>query len=951
MKQEEQPELSVPPLEFRNVRLRFFLGPDNLNILKCAEEVMEKYPIIVCQFDYRFDIYGRPKDIADVFKEGLFETNKLNVFGPQQEERVPQSLDSDSESTPASRPRDPQGDEDEMLQTGSSSLGEEEKTFASFGVVFNNFASKKSSIPHLNDASQALSVLPFSPASTFDTSRRNQNRILDEPEKLKSDFDLAKERQELLASSDHDTKSTAPWSIVIVLSMNERIAHYLLHRSGGFMSYLAEQQDLESCFRQGMMSEDLKALAESAGLTVGVSKNRMPCSDEIPVWLQVWDMNALRDVIAGITTALATDSLYRKEASWVGNDELVRRAAWDLKLRQYSRSRKYNWLSSKVEGKVEGNVASVDDDRSENTGTDYDTDNDRAKIRDKDKGRHKSRDAYWGFSSTGNDRRNHRSSNTPHTTPGTGYMENWSNWDQPLEPNSISVGQEGYSNEWDRDFQPRHTSERKIPQSAGSRASADFTSTTSQSIASFFSDDEESPNLNTPSQARQHSRSSTSSSQHSTDRGYRYHTSSHNFNNSPRESQVFDENNQYNNARAGTARTTRAHSDRITEQSLRPSSSSTSSRAQIPKGWRASVDEAEDKLHYGNKDDNKAYAAQERLLALHASSSQYYRVKRNTQTIFINSSSPNTDTVATLKQRIVKALSSTKNAAGEAPPTSPGQIQLHIPNKKDPNQYLELIDSKTLAASGLVDQQVIAMTFKAPSGAWEDVFIAQPEALTDLDDLEDEPEEVEITRSSKGKERANSSIPTDADTDTIMTDVTNAVQSSMAAMEQHPQQQQPAESRMAVAELLVSLAQNSRGNEGSSLQDEGVAAFVSAATGNPPATQQSPIYRNAVDYVGSVKKAYESNPKVYTQFLSALEQYHGLTLPIDQLVRTVMTLFQDQPDLLLGFKEFLPESQGLLNQLVPPMMYSDYKAKTSAATTTSASTNSTIIPATLTATS
>lgn len=44
---------------------------------------------------------------------------------------------------------------------------------------------------------------------------------------------------------------------------------------------------------------------------------------------------------------------------------------------------------------------------------------------------------------------------------------------------------------------------------------------------------------------------------------------------------------------------------------------------------------------------------------------------------------------------------------------------------------------------------------------------------------------------------------------------------------------------------------------------------------------------------------------------------HAHSLPIDQLVRTVMTLFQDQPDLLLGFKEFLPEAQGLLNQLVP----------------------------------
>ncbi|KAF9173432.1 hypothetical protein BGX20_003244 [Mortierella sp. AD010] len=663
-------EFSVPPLDFRNVRLRFFLGPNNLNILKCAEEVMEKYQVIVHQVDYRFDIYGHPKDIADVFKEGLFETSKLDVFRPQQEKIEPQSLDSNSESTPAPRPRDPQGDGSDTLQSEGSS---EEKNFASFGVPFNNFSTNNPSKPHSKDGNQALPVLPFFPGSTFDTSRRNENRIWEEPEKLKMDFHLAKENQRSSASSNHDNKSTTAWSIVIVLSMNERIAHYLLHRSGGFMSYLVEQQDLEACSRQGLMLEDLRELADSAGLVVGVSKSRMGYSDEIPIWLQVWDMDALRDIIAGITTALATEPLYRKEANWIDKDERVRRTTWDLKLRQNSNSRKYSWLSSKVEDRVEGKVASVDDDRSESAGTDYDSDNERIKVRDKDKSKYKWQDANWGFSSTGNDRKSHRPSRK-------------SNWDQ--------------------------------------NASTDFTSTTSQSIASFFSDDEESPNINTPSQARQHSRTSTSSSQYSADRGYGYHTSSHNYNN-----QTFDENNQYN-TRNGPARATRAHNERMTEQSLRPSSSSTSTRQHIPKGWWNNVDESE------------------------ASSSQYYRVKRNTQTIFINSSDPNRDTVATLKQRIIKALSSTKNPAGEASPTSPGQIQLYIPNKKDPNQYLELIDSKTLTASGLVDQQIIAMTFKTPSGAWEDVFIAQPEALMNLDDLEDEPEEVEVTRSSKGKERA-----------------------------------------------------------------------------------------------------------------------------------------------------------------------------------------------------
>ncbi|KAG0049536.1 hypothetical protein BGZ83_005691 [Gryganskiella cystojenkinii] len=200
----------------------------------------------------------------------------------------------------------------------------------------------------------------------------------------------------------------------------------------------------------------------------------------------------------------------------------------------------------------------------------------------------------------------------------------------------------------------------------------------------------------------------------------------------------------------------------------------------------------------------------------------------------------------------------------------------------------------------------------------------------------------------------------DNSVDVLMSDVTDAVRDHTAAMEQqhlqnhhehnhHQQQdlhqlqsqhmQQP--ERMAVAELLVSLAQNPRGEDEPVQNGQAPAPVymdMDTSTASQPAKQQSPIYRNAVDYVGSVKKAYENNPKVYTEFLSALELYHGLSLPIDQLVRTVMTLFQDQPELLLGFKEFLPEAQGLLNQLVPPMMYSEYKGNTVVAAPTTLST-------------
>lgn len=61
------------------------------------------------------------------------------------------------------------------------------------------------------------------------------------------------------------------------------------------------------------------------------------------------------------------------------------------------------------------------------------------------------------------------------------------------------------------------------------------------------------------------------------------------------------------------------------------------------------------------------------------------------------------------------------------------------------------------------------------------------------------------------------------------------------------------------------------------MQDDSTAAFVSAATGTAPVSKsQSPMYRTAVDYVGSVKKAYEtSNPRVYADFLESLEKYHS----------------------------------------------------------------------------
>ncbi|KAF9406580.1 Transcriptional regulatory protein sin3 [Podila epigama] len=186
-------------------------------------------------------------------------------------------------------------------------------------------------------------------------------------------------------------------------------------------------------------------------------------------------------------------------------------------------------------------------------------------------------------------------------------------------------------------------------------------------------------------------------------------------------------------------------------------------------------------------------------------------------------------------------------------------------------------------------------------------------------------------------------LPGDSDMQVASSTPTTSAIPSQTIQDQQLQQQP--ETRMAVAELLVSLGQTSRDASSEhnqtgyadqvmntialetplTVHHSGAAAAEVLATAVMTEEEQSPVYRSAVDYVGSVRKAYLNNPRVYAEFLDALEQYHTAKLGLDDLVRRVMALFQDQPVLLMGFKDFLPEAENLMNRLVPPMMYSDYK--------------------------
>ncbi|KAG0212181.1 hypothetical protein BGX28_006727 [Mortierella sp. GBA30] len=172
-----------------------------------------------------------------------------------------------------------------------------------------------------------------------------------------------------------------------------------------------------------------------------------------------------------------------------------------------------------------------------------------------------------------------------------------------------------------------------------------------------------------------------------------------------------------------------------------------------------------------------------------------------------------------------------------------------------------------------------------------------PNSLEDIDASTSFAHSLSTAPLSTDNTIRNISIALGSNADAFMTDV------SMSYSDL--QHQSETGSHLAAAELLVSLAQTVRDN------DPVHHNSLAAASGVKAESQHSPDYIIAVDYVDSVKKAYMSNPQIYSEFMTTLQKYHSS---------------RDQPDLLTGFKEFLPETQGLLNQLMSPMMYSSYKA-------------------------
>ncbi|KAI9498981.1 hypothetical protein BDB00DRAFT_867052 [Zychaea mexicana] len=91
-------------------------------------------------------------------------------------------------------------------------------------------------------------------------------------------------------------------------------------------------------------------------------------------------------------------------------------------------------------------------------------------------------------------------------------------------------------------------------------------------------------------------------------------------------------------------------------------------------------------------------------------------------------------------------------------------------------------------------------------------------------------------------------------------------------------------------------------------------------------TRRAPVeFNHAINYVNKIKNRYAGDPETYKQFLEILQTYQKERKPIQEVYQHVQYLFNGAPDLLIEFKQFLPEITGqpapdFLDELEPAYM-------------------------------
>ncbi|KAG0294635.1 hypothetical protein BGZ97_005033 [Linnemannia gamsii] len=299
-----------------NVCLRFSLGPTNLGILRPHLDIMKEQPVVIEQRDFHFDVYGQPADVANAIA--------YNFLGPTKSaDRVP-----------------PQGGSVEVFTNAIPGP----KLPSSVGDASPGHRLLSSAALTGNDQQESDTAIGRIVAGRINID--DDVAIHGSAPNWKTDYDLAWERSfgtpNSQAQATAESQEPKPWSVTILLSMPFRVIQYLMLTSHGFKTYLVEEPNLDACARQGISRERLKLIAQQAGMVVAINNVQLPSLESNPeeslIWLQLDDRKALQAVLLGVGKALAQEPVLGVIQKGLGQDELVLRKAWDGILDQTSTS-------------------------------------------------------------------------------------------------------------------------------------------------------------------------------------------------------------------------------------------------------------------------------------------------------------------------------------------------------------------------------------------------------------------------------------------------------------------------------------------------------------------------------------------------------------------------------------------------------------------------------------
>lgn len=91
-------------------------------------------------------------------------------------------------------------------------------------------------------------------------------------------------------------------------------------------------------------------------------------------------------------------------------------------------------------------------------------------------------------------------------------------------------------------------------------------------------------------------------------------------------------------------------------------------------------------------------------------------------------------------------------------------------------------------------------------------------------------------------------------------------------------------------------------------EEEKVEEEVANEKSSRPNKEDSVEFKHAISYINKIQARVQSHPETYKTFLEILQDYQHRAKPIQDVYSEVEILFSDHPDLIIDFKQFLPES-------------------------------------------